>query len=641
MRYWEFVLGDLFEDRRKEGVLMHRFRSWRLSCLCGLAVACVVPVSRARAAAEDDFYRAYYEQTKGGDLAQAAELYSRVVADKSAPEAIRKQAERRLAQCREDLMARDLAAVMPRDVLAYVEVRQPGAHVGRVLEMLGLTPEPGESMTADVGGVAIGDGIRIPDRVKISPALIRTLASFRGLAVGVRRFDPKGPPDALVALHPGDSDLLRGLLDTARQFLEPAAPVSGFATYHVGGKVWVTVTNRLILASPSRELIAEGAARLGGKGGESLADVTAFADLAERRKDSAVFAYVSGSGLVEQIAPALRGKEGAIAQRLIDLEHLDHLTVSLGATSDGFAVRAAVTFQDGHQSLAYGLLRTAPLSLRSLDHVPAGVASLTLVGLNPATEDRPTSVDEKDRQVLAAMDFGREVFSNIEEFAVFQWIDPDASEATRRSPLQPDVAFVFSVKDPSKSEMLWTQMLMIASLADTPIKAEPGPVEIEGVQANVYHVANVVQIAVAKSPERALIVGTRDAVAASLRAIKTGKNVTTDQEFKPLLDGLTPHTSKAVLVHVGRALKEASRQVSAQGGGELAIGANLGRQTRLSIAVDEAPNELRFQLQIAGFPDIREIMPILQRIALGGRASANDSVARRIRPTQAAPTEAP
>ena len=113
--------------------------------------------SAAAARAEDAaalLQKGFYLQVHEGDLAGAAAAFERVATDSAAPAALRSEAQVRLAQCREDLAAADLARLMPADAIAYVELNRPGEQLVRLAKMLGLVQQPGTQPAAAAEGQA-------------------------------------------------------------------------------------------------------------------------------------------------------------------------------------------------------------------------------------------------------------------------------------------------------------------------------------------------------------------------------------------------------------------------------------------------------------------------------------------------------
>ena len=348
----------------------------------------VAPASPSIAgqATRAQFERGYYLQTHEANLAEAAAAFEHVVADGAAPVALRAEAKARLAECREDLVSADFARLMSPDALAYIEITHPGEHVTRLLKMLGLVRAP-EADAAKTAGSALGNGLFFPDDFTISPALVAELKKMGGVAAMLSGLDQHGQPDGLIVLHPGGSDLLRGLLETAIQVLEPAEPIEGFKTYRDPSKGWITVTSRLFLIARSREQLTAAVSRLHDPHTESLASGRDFQAWRQDRQRALLFAYVNGRQLVRQFGPLLRGQEARIANTVLDLDHLDSIVAVLGTDDEGVSLRTQINLKAGHHNLAYAVVRTAPLSRRSLSAVPPGVAAVAMIGLNPPSAD--------------------------------------------------------------------------------------------------------------------------------------------------------------------------------------------------------------------------------------------------------------
>src|SRR5262249_28032384 len=126
----------------------------------------------------------------------------------------------------EEKISDDLARLMPADTLVYAEVAHPGDQAERLIKMLGLIREPGAQTQA--GGISLGNGLFFPNDFTVSPALVAELKKCGGVAMAMTGLDSHGQPEGLVALHTGNCDLLRGILETTVQVLEPGDPIEGF-----------------------------------------------------------------------------------------------------------------------------------------------------------------------------------------------------------------------------------------------------------------------------------------------------------------------------------------------------------------------------------------------------------------------------
>lgn len=583
---------------------MDQFRKAR-SLLAFVAVILSIPsVLAAQEAAQADFERAYFFQTHDRDPARAAAAYEEVLADRRISEAMRAEARTRLAECREDVIAADFARLMPPEVIAYAEICRPGEHFARLAEMMGLVrARSAAAAEAQPEATPLGDGAFFPHDFALSPALLVGLQAFRGAAVAVTGLDGRGEPEGLLVLHPGEADLLRGAVETAMQFAEPAEPIDGFKTWRVDKKVWVTVTARMIIASPAREEVAAAVGRLRNRQAESLASRDEMSRLQAEREGALLFAYVDGPRVARELKQKVHGHEARIMQALVDLDHIDSLSAAVRTTEDGLAVQAQLDLMDGHRNLLYGLIRTTPCQRHSLEHVPGGSAAVVLLGLNPAAGDVPAGESlSADPDFITAMDIGREFFANLEEIAVF--VSPCAEPRDYAGPPIPDVGVVLIAKDATRSEALWRQLLSLPARLVPDASAREA--DIEGVQGQEFRFPDAPPVMLVRSRDRAVLIGTRGAVGAAIRAGRGADSLVQDAGFRPLLDRLTPTSSKAVLVHVGRVAELASTMAPGREAEHLRLAASLLANLRIGAVTDEAPTRFTVRLEASGLPNVPE-----------------------------------
>jgi hypothetical protein len=214
-------------------------------------------------------------------------------------------------------------------------------------------------------------------------------------------------------LHPGDCDLVRIDRD-GRAGAAAGRPIEGFATYRVPDHGWVISprgwwwSRRASSPAPPRR----NPGREPGRPGRVL---RAQAEL----KNPLVFAYVDGQQAVKRFGSQLKGREAAMIRGLLDLEHFESAAVALSTTDNAIQLRAEMNLMPGHKNMLYALVRTAPITRRSLSQVPKGAVGVVVVGLNPPTTAAPAAADPNNPPQVTAMDIGREFFHNIEELAVF------------------------------------------------------------------------------------------------------------------------------------------------------------------------------------------------------------------------------
>lgn len=600
-----------------------------VSCRLALVVA-FAGILAQRAAAEDaaaaHFQRGYYLQTLKHDPAGAAKAFEQVLAEAGASAEMKADAQTRLAECREDVAATDMARLMPSEALAYVEVNRPGAHIGNLIGMFGLLGDSKVTSSAaalPAGDTAVGkadaasavalDGpLVMPTDFTVSPALVRELEKVRGFAVAVTAVDHRGIPDGVAVIHPGESDLLRGLAETSIQFVQRADSIEGYKTYQIENEVWLVQTARLFIVARNKDQAAAAVARMKNAQSASLASNKRFAKLADDRKDALAFCYVAG----DQIAPLMIAQgaftEAMIARSVVDLDHLESLVAVASTTDDGVAVKAKMVMAEGHRNLAYALIRTAPATRRTLASVPSGAAAVGILGLNPAdkslaektlAEKAPAA--EGGPRYVTAMDLGREVFANIEEVSVF--VMPSAN-AEARTPI-PEVGLVFGVKDVEQSQALWDQLLALPSMFGAPLTSPPTDVTIEGQPGRQFRFPYIPPIVLVAQKDRTFLAGTHGAVAASLR-VAAGKqdSLAKDPQLQSLVDALPEHTSKGVVVHVGRAMRLAAPLAGREMPPEMVAASSAFDNLTLSLVTDEQPTEFAIRAEAKGMPNVSTIV---------------------------------
>ncbi|MEX2120680.1 MAG: hypothetical protein WD847_13895 [Pirellulales bacterium] len=575
--------------------------------LCTFLLAFQAAAMAQPRAATQDFERAYFLQMHQKDLVGAAEAYEKVVADTAADARLRAEAELRLRQCREDLASADFARLMPPDTLAYLEIVDPGKHIAALAGMLGLDSTPPNGAAA-TDGTPLGEGFFLPDDVSISPALLAELNKIKGAAAAVTAILPDGSPQGIAVLHPGDCDLLRGLLESAVQVIKPAAAIGGFKTYQVENEVWITATTRLLLVSRSREQLEAAVQRLNDPQADNLAGQAEFR---ETDRDGALaFVYVNGARAMMVAGPQLRGEEAAVARALLDLERLESLTAVLRTNQQGIELEVALAMGDDHRNLLYSLVRTAPLTRATLGHVPSGAVAVAVLGLNPQAQPAIGPADGGHAQP-SAMDVGRELFSNIQEIALF--VLPPSGQTSARNQI-PEIAAVIASNDTLRSEALWNQLLSLPALLGPTVAQPPAEIMVDGQAGRQYTFRDAPPIALVRVSDRAVVAGTLGAVEAAVNAGDTDQTIAADQRFQAALDQLGPDTSKAVFVNGGRALEMAA----AGGPPELMQMSPYAKDLTLLVVTQESPARLVLRGSISGLPRVAELLKAFR--ASEGRA---------------------
>lgn len=567
--------------------------------LASLLVAGMLAAIPAHAESwQDKFHRAYYLENAEGDWAAAAKLYQQVADADQADATLRAAAQARGQACNEELASADFARLMPADALAYVEISQPGERLGALLDQLGLLKTDEAAPTDE-------------PRFAISPALIDELLGLRGAAVAVTGFDPVNQkPTGVAIIHPGNLEVVRGLIETALPVTsEPVKPIAGFPTYKVEDQVLVTLTKRLIIVSPQRGLIVNTVRRLNGEMDKSLASSEALGEILAERDGALLFFCVNAKPIMPMVNAAMAAAgtqscELATAQAILDLNSIHSLSGRAGVNDDGLFMDFTLRLDKGHHNLVYNLLRLPPVDKDTLRCVPKGAAGFVACALN-APGAAPPPTPSEGTPVVTGLDFGRELFANIMGMA-FYALPPDGTPPVGM-PI-PDVAAAITVKDPSKSQALWTQILGIASLASGGGAVEGATVKIAGTQVKTYRFPDGVTVYFATVDNTLLISPSQSAMARSLTARRSGASIMDDPKFAASISQIGPDSTIAMFAHPGRCAQIASQFAPPEEFAEIEPWLDTLDDTVASAVVTHSGEMFRFSATVTGIPDISELV---------------------------------
>ena len=564
-----------------------------------VAIAASTPALQAKDP-QDKFYHAYYLEKAKGDLAAASTLYAEVAAARNVSSQLADEAKVRLVSCREDLACTDFARLMPPNPIAYVEMSQPGERVRKLIDQLGLLARPNApSPTGEC-------------RVAISPAIIDAVLGMRGIAAAVTGFDPATQlPSGVVVFHPGDMELVRGLIETALPVAsQSVGPIGGYATYLIEDQVYVTLTPRLVIASTQESEIESVIYRLKSPDEESLATNDDLAEIRADRQDALLFFFVNPKPLMPllnplMVAAASQSHEFVIAQALLDIPSFHALTGCVDVSDAGVRVELTLRLDEGHRNLVYNFLRGPAIDPATLACVPRGAAGFVALAFNEAPDSYRDRQAETD-PIVTFMDIGREIFANVNGVAVY--ILPPTDDAKSERPEIPDIAAALTVNDPAKSQALWGQALGIASLATGAPTMNGREIEIGGVPVRGYTFDRHVTVYFATAGHHVLIGSTEAAMKQAIAALHDRGSVLDDAAFAPALDRIGPHTTLAACAHPGRCVEIAKGFMSPHDVREMEPVARLLTDTVAALVVTHSDRMLRFSATVTGLPDVGDLV---------------------------------
>jgi len=578
-----------------------------------LAAAGLFP-SIASSQDEADFYKAYYLEHELGDLSAARALYAEVASDRDVPTEMRSRADHAAKALAEDIASSDFTRLVPRDVLFYAELSRPGEELSMLLSSLGL-----------LGKIEEGSGLGI------SPALVDGLLGMRGAAVAVTSFDPRTGPKGVLLLHPGELDVVRGLIETALPAAgQPEAPIGGFPTWSIEGQAYATLTNRLVVAGTDRGAIEGVLARMRGEGGPSLAENEALDDVIERGRDGLLSFCVNAEPLMPMITQMLgqqaaQDPEAAMMLAFLDVKSLRSVSGFLDVDPDGVNVELALELAEGHRNLAFNLLRMPGVEKATLKRIPSGAAFFVALGLNPSGGAAPIARDAQGQPIVSFMDFGREVFGNVRDLTVYG-MPADGAQGI------PNVAVELRVNDVERSLALWDFALGTATGASGGGAAQD--LRIAGHDARAYSIEGL-PIFVAARDDGIVVSPSRATIEHALSGGDHGASILNDPVFAADVKRISKGHPIVAMVNPGRAIEFASGMMSPRDLEEAAPIAELLRDTVVTIGVEHTDTRLAFRARVSSLPDVSDLVAEQLR---GGR---EDRVAVSVAPATPIAASAP
>ena len=160
-------------------------------------------------------------------------------------------------------------------------------------------------------------------------------------------------PTALPSSIPVTWTSRAGLLETALPIGgKPVEPIAGHPTYSIDGKALVTMTSRLMIASATREPIAEVIERTGGGGSASLADNEAVSETLAMRSHDLMFFCLNFEPVMPMVKQVVqqasrRDPELRAAMAFLDIESTSTLAGRAGVDEGRRVVRDGAGPQGG------------------------------------------------------------------------------------------------------------------------------------------------------------------------------------------------------------------------------------------------------------------------------------------------------
>lgn len=576
----------------------------------------------------EGLYKAYYLEHAQRDYAAAQRNYASLLDGRVDP-SVRDVAQSGYARCRDNLAAQNMATLMPPDALAYIELNRPGEIVQKLAEMLGLTGKSMQEILATRPSADASGAFRIPDEIVISPALFEALSSFGGAGAAITSFDPEGntPPAGVLVIHHGDTDILRGLLETGFQFSPTAEKIHDMPTFGIAvpelGRVVGVLTEALLIVGTDRDLVSGVVDRLVDPKVASLASRDDLSEVAEQREGATLFVYADIQAVLR--AAKANMSEGDLrefnaANAIADLDSFRWAALSFGIHEGTLGANLAIRLADNHHSIAYNLTRLTPLGHKSLAKVPPDAAAIFALGLNPALVQTAADAAQSraETQGVTGFDLGREFFGNIQEICVY--VVPGKMSTPERGPdVVPNIGIVLTVNDISRSKALWDQFLALPGLIGNegePIR--PKEMKIGTTPVTAYAIPDFGRIYLTELDNALVIGATRTATKAAIRAQSKGESILDEGDFARAFEKMPRDTSMMAVAHFGR-LAEVARGMDGPEAMSMAMAEPMLSDMVGWAAIGQAHNQFSISVALRGLPNVnvalKQFGPMLDTVA--------------------------
>ncbi|MGK0218169.1 MAG: hypothetical protein ACI9HE_001657 [Planctomycetota bacterium] len=486
-----------------------------------------------------------------------------------------------------DMDAGDLARLMPEDSIFYAELDAPGERVGVLLQKLGL----------------MGDGIQLGDRrLAISPLLVNELLGLSGAAVAVTSLNMAGgPPGGIAILDPGNLDIIRGLLETVVPAGGPSTEdIGGHPTYIIENQLWVTLTDQLVIAATSPNLISDALERqASGDKDSGLLGTDGLEKSLALRNGSLLYFCVNVEPIMPQIMMGLtmvasQDPGAAAVMDMLDPESTRALAGRISLTGEGIGVDLMLDLDEDHHNLAFDLLGMPSLSAETLSSVPAGAAAFIALSLNPVGE---IPAGEPGR--VSAMDLGRELFGNLAQVSAFALPMGDQG-----SPI-PDVGLCLRVNNVERSSQLWGTLLSVASLASK--GPAPAAIQVSGHEGTRFSM-NGMPLFVLPHQSELIVATSQRALEAAVEAEHSGSGIMQDEGFSDLIAAMENGRTSLVGVHMGRMGSFVLPNLRGNDRDEAAAMFELLSGTTLSLGMNHGVSEFTISAALRGIPDLSGVL---------------------------------
>jgi len=606
-----------------------------------------------------------YSEEVEGDLDAAIGVYKQIIADASAPREQVAQALYRLGMCHmkrkdeieataafrklaadygdqtqliekvkpllEELGNADPASLMPPDTLAYIEIGSPGKQVETILSMLKDTPF--ENPLAMIGQNQSNEGQIGPQQIigsLMNPSMMAEFKKIRGIGIGITGITQDNPP-AIAVLYPGKSDALRGIIQMGLGFVgQPAQAIEGMTTLSFGDGGGAAYDDTVIIVtSPSprgAELLQWSVKQYKGLIKEpSLASSNkSFAKIGKKaRQDNMLTLWFNADEAYQNLKailpPDAMPEELHMAEHFADLKNIDDVIASLSVRQSGLALDANVNLREGHNCLAYNMIRTPRLNRAALNTVPSDAIALISLGVGESGTPQAVAVSEQIRNAMG-LDIGPQLFDNIEQITLFAvpFRKPTEQLSEDMPPQIKSIGLAITSVDPQQTYQILSSTLRSANLITE--ETQPTGGRFDFTLPNQQKLFGRMD----QAGKVTVLSLSSDLVDASMNAARQRAGSLQGGPLQEILQSLPEATSKLAVVNVAGAMQYAvenmelpSGQVAYRVREAMAQLTQASAKTTVRLQTSEEANSFAVHLTVDNLPPISKLLGPMQQIADG------------------------
>ena len=545
----------------------------------------------------------------------------------------------------DDLTDFDPAALMPAGTLAYAEFGTPGSQLETILTMLKGTPY--ENPLAAIGGPQPkGPGGKSPQDIMaalMNPSMLAEFKKIRGAAIGITRITNNNPP-MVIALYPGKSDALRGLILAGLGMMgTPGETLASMQTVNfknTPSEAGAAYDDKVIIVAQPASLLAWCVKQYKGTISEpTLASGnTLFHKLSrsQRQKNAlTLWANVGGSyAQVLEMFPSGGIPPGLLkANSFVDFSNIDGIVLTQSVEPGGLGLKAELQFKDGHHCLPYDLIRTPNLNKSPLEAVPAEAIAVASFALNPTDPDQTEKV-RAQIQSATGLDIGRELFANIEQVTFFI-LPAGGNSGDAKLPLVVlnHLGLALTSRNPGQTREVIDKLLGVANLVSA---GGQNP------RCTMDQVNGITLLSL--NPE---------IVKAAIAAVQNHQSIGTAGPLNGVVTRLNPSASKWVAVNVGGGLRlfkpqmkfgnlDAEQTAKVDTSFDQIVRATV--LTTVELRTDEELDTFAVNSDVTGIPPLNEVLgPIMQihQVTQEAQAAARAKELQMERPATISPAATP